>query len=344
MNTSWAIETHGDPLGTVQNLVREIWKQSDLAGMVVSINGDPDSLTKPRLITNSGELNKVNPFKPVMTMNAARLIPTVIVENPSLQYGALLRPCEMRALVEMGKTGVFSMDHLLTICVDCLGTLPADEFVWRAERKKATGGLTQEALQFARQGGILAYRYRSACQTCKSPAAEGADVNIKVLGLPVRQHILIEARETQIAEHLQIEGAAGGKPNPKLAKQHKRVVAKLKERHTLTMERLSQNLIELLPANVDALIEQLEDCGSCQTCMNVCPICATSQPQRDAEDHYPREEVIRWLVSCAGCGMCEQSCPKHLPLNTIFGHIREQLAAEFGYISGQSADDRLPLN
>jgi Na+-translocating ferredoxin:NAD+ oxidoreductase RnfC subunit len=31
------------------------------------------------------------------------------------------------------------------------------------------------------------------------------------------------------------------------------------------------------------------------------------------------------MISCAGCGMCEQACPNHLPLVTIFNQIREQL-------------------
>jgi Fe-S oxidoreductase len=52
---------------------------------------------------------------------------------------------------------------------------------------------------------------------------------------------------------------------------------------------------------------------------------------------------MRWMLSCAGCGMCEQACTQHLPLSTIFGHIREQLAAEFGYRPGRSPDEPLPL-
>ena len=31
------------------------------------------------------------------------------------------------------------------------------------------------------QGGILAYRYRSACQMCALPVAQGADVNVAVI-------------------------------------------------------------------------------------------------------------------------------------------------------------------
>jgi formate dehydrogenase subunit beta len=343
MNTHWALDTHGDPLGTLQNFINTVWVQSSLDGMVVPINGSADAITQPRLIDHPKELGKVNPFKPLMTMNAARIIPDVVRQNPDQLYGALLRPCEVRALVEMVKQDSFEIENLLTISVDCLGTLPADEYEWRAERKQSSGGLAQEALQFARQGGILAYRYRSACQTCQSAQAQGADLNIYVLGLPVRQQILVAARNTETAERFQLNTISGSPAGDELIEQHSRVVARLNESHQRTMDRLRQSLVEYLPVDVDALVSQLESCGTCQECMDVCPICSVNYPQRDDQDRYQREDVMRWLVSCAGCGMCEQACSQHLPLSTIFGHIREQLASEYNYYPGRSISEPLPL-
>jgi predicted aldo/keto reductase-like oxidoreductase len=46
---------------------------------------------------------------------------------------------------------------------------------------------------------------------------------------------------------------------------------------------------------------------------------------RQVKGRYCREDVINWLASCAGCGMCEQSCPQHLPLSAIFTHVKQQL-------------------
>ena len=84
-----------------------------------------------------------------------------------------------------------------------------------------------------------------------------------------------------------------------------------------------------LPHNVDDLIEQFQSCEDCQSCTRVCPICAVDHPRRAANGIYDREDLVNWLLSCAGCGMCEQVCPKHIPLNTIFSHIRDMMAAEF---------------
>lgn len=344
MNASRVIHTNGDPLNAVRGFMKNVWSQANLDGLLVPLNGSEESIPHPKLIDDPDLLGGVNPFKPLMTSNAARLIPDLVRDHPQSRLGALLRPCEMRALVEMVKHDSFDIERFLTICIDCLGTLSLDEYRWRAARKETPARLTEQSLQFARQGGILAYRYRSSCQICLSPEARGADLNINVLGLPVRQHILVQPRDRAIGERLEVEGYTHGEAHTTLVEQHERVLAKMAERNRRTMERVARSLGESLPKDVDALVEQFQSCGDCQSCMEVCPICAVDFPQRGADNHYQRKDVTRWLISCAGCGMCEQSCAKHLPLGTIFQHIRKLLADEFGYTAGRSIDDPLPVH
>jgi Fe-S oxidoreductase len=83
-------------------------------------------------------------------------------------------------------------------------------------------------------------------------------------------------------------------------------------------------LSEVLPPDVEALLDQFEACGSCQLCMDNCPICAVNFP-REEGGRFNREDIAGWLVSCAGCGMCEQACPNHLPLSIIFTHMKAYL-------------------
>jgi CO dehydrogenase/acetyl-CoA synthase alpha subunit len=59
--------------------------------------------------------------------------------------------------------------------------------------------------------------------------------------------------------------------------------------------------------------------------MDACPISITDYPHRAKDGRFDRQDVVNWLVDCAGCGMCEQSCPKHLPLSIIFTHVKKQL-------------------
>lgn len=355
MNNYWSLETHGDPLGNVRMLIKQLWLESNLDGMLVTMDVGEEASALPRYIVDVEALDEINPFKPLMEINIARVIPDLLADHPDARIGALLRPCEMRALTEMTKHASFKVDNLLTFSVDCLGTLPADEYQWRLERVEKAhqvpplnppaeyADLAVEALKFARQGGIVPYRYRSACQVCLSPAAKHADINLHILGLPIRQQMLISLGDPMMAETIHLEQLTDGLADKLLIDQHERIISKMCERHQRTMDRVDEGLGKLLPADVDSVIRQLEGCGDCQNCMDVCPICSVDRPERNAEGHYERSAISRWLVSCAGCGMCEQSCPNHLPVSSIFAHIRQQLAQEWEYVPGRSIDKPLPV-
>jgi formate dehydrogenase subunit beta len=355
MNNQWSLDTHGDPLRKVHNFIQQIWQEYNLDGMLVTMNGGNEAHATPHYVTHISSIDNVNPFKPLMEINAARLIPDLLENNPDARIGALLRPCEMRALTEMTKHASFKLDQLLTFSVDCLGTLPADEYQWRLERleknlpadeiskAETSDELAHEALKFARQGGIIPYRYRSACQVCTSPAANQANINIHILGLPVRQQMLVSVSDPKVAGTIHLEKLTDGIADKALITQHERILSKMCERHQRTMDRVNEGLGSLLPVDVDAVIHQLESCGDCQNCMDVCPICSVDRPNRSSDGHYDRSGVMRWLVSCAGCGMCEQSCPNHLPISAIFSHIRQQLAQQWEYLPGRSLNDPLPL-
>ncbi len=321
METQRMLKTLGDPLGAVHRFIGNVWQDAGLDALIVPPNGGKQL----RILDNPAALAKVNPFLPLMKLNLSRWLPEVLDERPATRLGVLLRPCEMRALEALTRRGNIPSGRLLTICLDCLGTFPQDEFAWRVARKGSEKGMTKEALQFAPQGGISVYRYRAACQMCPSPAADAADVNISVLGLPVRQAVLVGARDRSLAGRIGLMKNTDAVADANLVARHEKVLAQLAERHMRTRERVIGGLMEVLPADVDALLGQFEKCGDCQACMDACPICAASYPRR-MEGRYDREDVAGWLASCAGCGMCEQACPQHLPLSIIFTHVKQKLA------------------
>lgn len=344
MVTQWMLDTYGDPLGRLRDFTRKVWELAGLSAMLAVINETQEFTLQPTIIENSETLNQVNPFKPLMTLNSARLVPVLMKKFQNARIGALFRPCEMRALIEMSKHDSFDLNLVFTICVDCLGTLPLEEFRWQAQRKTSNQRLTEETLKFARQGGILAYRYRSACQMCPSPEAIGADINIGVIGLPVRRYLLIEARNETVAANLHLDSILDEEADAELINQRRHVLARLHQRNEHTFERVTRGIADTLPSDTHGLAEQLDHCFPCQECMNNCPICTTEYPSRDANGRYDRNQIARWLISCVGCGMCEQACPQRLPLSAIFDYIRRQLTEAFEYTPGHSRTQPLPIH
>jgi formate dehydrogenase (coenzyme F420) beta subunit len=328
MNTIWVMETHGDPLQALNKFVQRIWQEARLDGVIVS----SDSLSNngdmgPRVLEHAEDFSKVNPFRPVMRTNTARYIPDIVRERPDWRLGVVLRPCEMRALNELERLDSFPRQNLVTLCIDCLGTYTAKDIQWRTERAGSESGLVQRAIQFAGQGGVASYRYRPACQVCQSPQAKQGDINIGMLGLPVRQQILVEADDLISAGRFNFQKFHLVEARTDLRNRRERILSRVAARNSQTRERIVRALVEQLPANLNDFVDHLDRCGECHECLNACPLCTSKKIKRDARGHYKRQEIAQWLAACSGCGMCEQACQKGLPLSAIFGTIREQLMA-----------------
>jgi formate dehydrogenase subunit beta len=340
MSTIYAMPTQGDPLEAFRSLLRQVWDRAGLDALLAPTNGSTDGL---RLLRSARELDGVNPFKPVMTSSAALRLPRELAERPLDIVGVVLRPCELRGLVEAAKHGGFGLGAVVTICVDCLSTLPTDEYRWRASRRPAPGAVTDEALRFAPVGGIVPYRYRSACQQCTAVDADGGDVNVGILGLPVRRAMLLWGRDDATAERMGLDALGTAADDAALLSERHRVLARLAERRGRGRRRAQRALAGDAAQRPEAVAALLSGCGACHACLDACPITAVDPLQRQADGRYSPEAVAHWLVSCADCGMCEEACPNRLPLSTLFGGVRDALTAMTGYRAGRSLAEPVPV-
>lgn len=320
METQWMLRTSGDPLATVQKFLHNIWMRGGLTGMLVPFRNPKTSDITLLLAQESRHFDNADPFAPVMIGNAAETVAELACQHPHDHYGAVLRPCDARALFSIAKRESFQLDNFLVIGVDCLATYPVDEYEWRARKWGGAEHLTHEALQFARQGGILAYRNRPACQMCTSPMPDAVDVSIGVLGLPTRQYILVTARNAVVAGKLQLDEITNGIAPRAVIAQHDQMRRILAERRARVRERMIRTLPVGLPSDAHGLAEHLANCAPCQACLDACPI-YVDELATGRSGGVSRDAVTRWLASCAGCGLCEDACPKHLPLTAVISRI-----------------------
>lgn len=343
MDTHWMIETNGDPLQAVKGFLSFVWREFNIEKMIVPADGNLSLNAAPLILDNLSQLDHINPFRPIMVSNTAKYVPDIIKNNPNQQFGIILRPCELRSIIEMRKHISFSTHMLLTICVDCLGTYPLEEYQWRSQRKGSIEGLTLEAIKQARQGSLVPYRFRPACQMCTSPNANNADINLEIIGIPVRKYFLVKTKIEFSRNFKNEKPAFTNIADQEIIEIREKLLAKMIERNSRVKDRIMHGLSDILPSNVDELISRLSDCGSCQKCILNCPICSIDIPQRAKNGKYRKEDIIKWLISCSGCGMCEQACPQDQPLVTIFGFIRDQLITPLEYFPGRSWDEALPI-
>jgi formate dehydrogenase subunit beta len=332
LSASWLLPTDGEPLRTVRRLLAHIWELQGIRGFVGCVASPVDG---PRVVTDPAGLAELNPFVPLMTVSTARLVPDMLRQQRQGRLGLLLRPCELRGLIETAKHGHFGLGKLFTIGVDCLSTLPPEEFWLHLARHGMQGAVPDNA-------GPATYRYRPACRQCEGITPGEVDLAVGVIGLPVREWLAVWGRSNAEVEQLGLE-VLGARPAPAdLLEGRRLVLADMAEHRRIERRMAIQALPEEWRGGPEPLAQLLGGCGPCQACMDACAITAVDPVPRQADGSFRGQDLARWLVSCDGCGMCEAVCPRHLPLAALFGQVRDVLVAASGYRPGRSVQEPVP--
>ncbi|MHC4863349.1 MAG: 4Fe-4S dicluster domain-containing protein [Planctomycetota bacterium] len=274
-------------------------------------------------------------------------------QSRSGPIGLVLRPCEIRALVELTKLQQATLEPFVIIGVDCWGTYSVQEYARRVQESSQDRSVTAEFLKQAAAGDLPA-ELRSACKLCQCPAPPCADVSIQLIGEDISQQIRVYA-ETEKGKAL---FAAIGLEETRPNEQRESAVAKVKE---AKKQSAGQDLSDFLET-----IASL--CINCRNCRAVCPICYCKQCVFDGEVFkYPLEKYLNWsdkkgflgmppdkllfhltrmshvATSCVACGQCEAACPNGIPLGRIYHKISTAAQEALEYEAGRSRDEELPL-
>ncbi len=326
--TTWALGTNNDPLKTTRRLLQHIWETAGLEGMLIPVYQAGGETVKAMLINDPNRLVDADPFVPVMPVNAGKLAAQLMRKHTHTHRAAVLRACEIRALDEHIKADHLNLENWLIIGVDCVACFPAQDFGWRVEKTGSVEMVTRSVLRNARQGGIAPYRFRFACQMCSHPEPSHVDMCIQLLGLPVRDTILVEVRNEIIGEELNLQKIMDGPAPATLISQRARMLKNMDERRQHTRAWKINELPPDIPENIEQLTTFLMNCQPCAKCMEACPVHADELVPAVKSGNIPVVMMMRWLRSCAECGMCEQACPKEMPLAVIMKRISQDLKHE----------------
>jgi formate dehydrogenase subunit beta len=349
------------PLTAVRGFLKQLLEAEVVEALLVPMETPAGSVT-PALVADPDLLDAANPLAPVMGLNAAHVAGRVSIREPRGRIGVVLRPCELRALVELVKLKQASLDDILTIGIDCLGTY--DVPVYTRMQADADENDPLVALLATAQSGELAPQeaLRDACQMCEKPHVEEADVVLELFGTDLAAGIpvtLSDERAAAVAEKLALDPVDA---DGRRAEVVERVVAaRVQVRDT----RLGEMRQRLEQEGVEGV---LAACVRCHNCMTVCPICycKTCLFKSPVFDHEPMQ-YLNWarrkggyrlpadtmlfhltrlnhmVLSCVGCGMCTSDCPAELPVGRVFRAIGMQVQEAFDYVPGHSVEDPLPL-
>ncbi len=309
------------------------------------------------LVKNPGEINHVNPFAPVLIENSSKLVSYLSAWEPGQKIGVVLRSCEIRALIELVKFQQASLDKLLIIGVDCIGTFEPSDY-----KKIIDKGKEIEIKQLFDQNlQDIEYNLRTACECCEYPVPTNANITVGFIGLDTNREILIQVADDNLREQLGMEKISIPANREKEVSD---LIAKRKKRKKELLQQLKNRF-----GNPTKLLKEFVMCRKCYSCRIACPICYCKECVflTPTFEHKP-DQYLRWadrkgkiklpyqtllyhltrlnhmVTSCIECGQCSSACPNNLPVFELFLKVGAEVQSIFEYTPGQSIDEEPPVS
>ncbi len=357
--------TDGDLLGGLKGLLRSILALDEIAALLVPQRLPMKSMVMPTLVTDPDRLEGVDPLAPAFPMNAAKLVSRLTRRPMGAKIAAVLRPCEIRAFVELVKLHQADTRDVVILGIDCLGAYRNRDYFRYADSEgdAATRRFFRQALLGEDERQTLV-GLAPACEVCEQPIPEGADLLVGLYGVDVPREVWLEARSAAGEALL----ARLGLPPAQEPPARRDALAKLIALRTAARDQMFARTFCAVDG-LEKLTAYLAACVNCYNCRVACPVCYCRECVfvTDVFDHDP-SQYLGWATrkglikmptdtvfyhltrlahmstACVGCGQCSNACPNDISVMELFRAVAHQTQKGFGYQAGRRLDEKPPLS
>ncbi len=342
----------------VLELLKFLLESGKVKGVFTLKKISKDGAVAYSLITKPDELKDAVPLFPSMPANAGKLLSRFTLrKNTDKPVVAVVKPCELRAFIELVKREQGSLENLFFISSTCGGVYPL---------KMAADGTIEKNLSKywdAVKKGEVPTDLRSACRGCEEFVPYTADITVDLIGKNDIDKQCVIFLNNKKGEEL-TKGMKGEFLEKAIDKGK---IDKFQSKREAEKKKLFDE-IDTKMKGMDGLIEIFGRCIGCHGCMRVCPICYCKLCEFESSDseykpsnyesdlkkrggirvppgtiYYQLGRLTHVTVSCVGCGACEDVCPVDIPLSVIFKKVGESVQKMFDYIPGKNVEEEIPL-
>ena len=354
-----------NPLQSLRGFFKTLLQKEDISALLAPCRLPTQTMVMPTLISAGDQVDRIDPLAPAFPMNAAKIASRLTRKPSGGRVAALMRPCEIRAFIELVKLKQGRTDDLVLIGIDCLGAFGnRDYLLWAQENGEDL------SLQYAREvlsgkrGCTDKIELSQACQACEFPVSESADINIGLFGVDTDREVLIQSLSDKGAHLLE----ALDLPTADLpAARPKDIEGRISERISFRNQMFTH--VDEQIDTQEKLGAFLSSCVNCYNCRVACPVCYCRECVfvTDVFDHEP-SQYLNWAqrggavkmptdtmlyhitrlahmsTACVGCGQCSNACPNDIPVMALFRTVAHRTQAAFDYQAGRSPAENPPLS
>jgi formate dehydrogenase subunit beta len=354
-----------DILGSLRDLFKEILELEDIHAILVPQHLPMKNMVMPTLVTDPDHLTGVDPLAPAFAMNAAKIVSRLTRKPMGGKIAAVLRPCEIRAFIELVKLKQGRPDDLILIGIDCLGAFQNQDYFQYAGPSGSEPTMRFfNAFLNGKTTEMEGIHLSAACKACEYPVAASADIQIGLFGAEINAHYLVQSQTdagTNILNQLSLTEIA--EPSAR-----RDAIRLLVERRTQYRDDMFAKTSEATDS-LEKMTNYFATCVNCYNCRVACPVCYCKECVfvTDVFNHDP-SQYLQWAnrkgiikmptdtlffhvtrlahmsTACVGCGQCSNACPNDIPVMELFRTIAQGTQQAFDYEAGRSLEEDPPLS
>ena len=342
----------------LKELLRFLLEDGRVKGVLTLRKMDEHGAISYSLITNPDHIESALPLFPLMPVNLGKQLSRLTLMEPATDpIAVVLRPCELRAFVELVKLNQGSLENFLFISSTCGGVYPLEMAV--------AGDIEEQLARYwkAIEQGEAVPDIRPACKACTYFVPYTADITLSLLGNKEIDKKSVLLLNSDKGERF-VEGISGqlSEEEPDWA-----AMDRIRKERETERQRLYDE-VETKTLGIDDLTKTFSRCIDCHSCSKVCPICYCHVCFFDSKDsehgsvHYETAlekngsvsmlsdttfyHLVRLFhisASCVGCGLCADVCPANIPLWAISLKVGDSVQKAFDYLPGKDMEEGLPI-
>jgi formate dehydrogenase subunit beta len=360
------IDVHdNDQIAALKGLAQSVLAMEEIAAILVPRRLPLQTLVMPVLVSDPDQLEGMDPLAPAFAFNAAKMVSRLTRRPAGKKVAVMLRPCEIRAFVELVKLKQGRRQDVVIIGHDCPGALSNKDYLAfaRDRGRESTSDFFKIAMD-PDANALDAFPLAPACRACEQFVPHGADLAVLLFGVDTHSQLVIQATSDPGAAMLDRLGLSPAQAPP----QRDAVVQALMDKRLALRDRMIADTAAATNS-LGKLSAYLANCVNCYNCRVACPVCYCRECVfvTDVFEHDPGQylgwakrkgaikmptdtlfyhltRLAHMSTACVGCGQCSNACPNEVPVMELFRSVALRTQTAFQYQAGEDVDQKPPLS